>query len=1014
MKRLLLFLALLAPFASATTPQTVTISSQGSVIRVGTTLNLTVLCHYPGGSPADDNCAAAGGATWFSPTAAFQSGNGGTFAAGSMKWSATWDPHNTTDFPNGAQTAIGLVRVTAGGVSSQPAYFLAQSLSDTFEIFVTPWADFYQDSQSHGLLQPNLVQGSTMAVGVGFTINQNGSGNPFQFACNWTSSNNAIATVDPISGLATAGTTNGNVTITCTPSGNGVYDTALSGHNDFYGHPVGATGSTAAWEFTVVNPTATLVNWFVGTDGGTPFVSSGATPFGQCTGKTDAAYSGTTNARWHPLTAYTTGIVITANNGHYQTATTGGTSGTVSGASEPTWGGTTTTDGSVTWTAGATYPVNQACRLGNFSYLYYDQVTVSHDAWMIGPGDTVLVHNPVSGFYAGGYLANNDTQNPGLTGTAGAIQPINCPDSDCYMPTIPSGTAAHPTMILGENFASCAADSARTPILGSWGGKKAINLHGSQNVIIECIKVSNTSQCGDNGAFGSNACTKTAVAAKSNWSEEAIEFSAMTSNVILQNVWSYGNARDGLFGATGAGVQVINSHIQGNPANGYNGDDAPYGGMSNISVAGGMNMTGTLTEFSGCVAEKPQVHTFPYVACADQSLGGTGDGFATASTTGAFSFDHDIWRYNLQDGLDLLHSNMQTLNVTNSQSYGNIGNMYKIGAADNSVLFQNNTALANCERLDQVVGDEPSSGVPVGANFCRAGGGPLVMHFNAFGTYIVNQNTINGYGDTSVTYGCESGSENCSTATTSFLNNALLSWGNTSFTSQQSATFCALDPSTVDCNHFLSNYPANQGWGTRSNNIYYQTRACPASLVTAETCNTSSPLFASQPGSANITFATETTLDGFQSPQPASTSSPLYHGGTNYTGSPSTDLFGTASTSPLVKGAINLPTGAPTLVSTAVTPNPGAVTVGSTLAMTCTATFSDSTTPPCTSPVWTDTAAHSSVNSSTGVVTGASAGSDTVTATIGGISGGATVNVSAAPPSTGLVVIGITLRVPIL
>lgn len=140
------------------------------------------------------------------------------------------------------------------------------------------------------------------------------------------------------------------------------------------------------------------------------------------------------------------------------------------------------------------------------------------------------------------------------------------------------------------------------------------------------------------------------------------------------------------------------------------------------------------------------------------------------------------------------------------------------------------------------------------------------------------------------------------------------------------------------------------------------------------------------------------------------TSSPLDHAGTTLTGLPAqlpvryqynltTNLLEPRTDGGLTIGAEEQP-GAPTPVSNAVTPSPGSVVVGSTLSMTCTTTFSDSSTAACSSPVWsvvTGTAA--TINSSTGVVTGVSVGSVTVQAIASSLTSPAvTVNVTATPP----------------
>jgi len=71
----------------------------------------------------------------------------------------------------------------------------------------------------------------------------------------------------------------------------------------------------------------------------------------------------------------------------------------------------------------------------------------------------------------------------------------------------------------------------------------------------------------------------------------------------------------------------------------------------------------------------------------------------TASTTGDWSFDHDTFQYNFQDGLDLLHSGMQTLSITNSFAQANEGQEFKLGSGDNiifrtTLLLEIATALA--------------------------------------------------------------------------------------------------------------------------------------------------------------------------------------------------------------------------------------------------------------------------------------------------------------------------------
>jgi hypothetical protein len=745
LKRVLLFaLFLSGSTAYSKTVSSVAISPQGAVIVVGTTLQYSVVCTYS--DTSTDNCAAAGGATWSTPTTAMS-----IDSSGLASWKSSEDPHDGKIFPNGAQTALGLVRVTAGG-QSDTGQLLAQSAKDTFYIYMTPDPGFYKDLQGGGQLPINVVAGSTVTIGAGFTSNTVSSGNPFQMTCNWSSSNNSIATVSRY-GMATA-VSPGNVTITCGAGGNGKFGTE--------------PGSGRTFSFNVVAPKVSARTWYVRPNGGTPFVSKGETPKGQCDGKHDADYPGS--------------------------------------------------------------GVNQPCAMGNLRYLWTDQVTRDKEQWIIGAGDTVIVRQKATGYNLG-----MDAQSPAYGGKTG-YQPINCGNPDCYMPTIPSGTASNHTRILGENYESCRADSAKTKVLVSWGSKNGINVKDSQFVDVQCLDITDNAACAYSGNY-TNHCTNT-----SDQGLTGIFESALTASVNYTDIFIHGLSANGIHGATGAGVVANYVHIRAMPTAGIDMDDIPHG-LGNISVAGGFTMNNSITEFTGCIEEYPVVHNDPYIECRDSETGGYGDGFGTASTTGDWSFDHDIWRYNFQDGLDLLHSGLQSLSITNSQSYGNDGNQYKVGSAD-SVIFQNNTAVANCKRIGQIIGDEPASAIVPGVNLCRANGGWLVLAFSPYGKYVVQNNTLVGYGDVALGYGCVSGGDNCSSADTILRNNIFLAYADNE--NERAAMFCAIDPSKQDCNNFLSNYPVNQGWSVRSNNLYYNFRSgCPALSKKKEIC--ADPRFLNEP-----------------------------------------------------------------------------------------------------------------------------------------------------------------------
>lgn len=92
--------------------------------------------------------------------------------------------------------------------------------------------------------------------------------------------------------------------------------------------------------------------------------------------------------------------------------------------------------------------------------------------------------------------------------------------------------------------------------------------------------------------------------------------------------------------------------------------------------------------------------------------------------------------------------------------------------------------------------------------------------------------------------------------------------------------------------------------------------------------------------------------------------------------------------------------GSPTVTSIAIHPGtPPTIHPSVTQPFTCTATYSDSSTAPCTSPIWASSIpANASVNSSTGVALGVAVGSTVINATASGkTSNNVTLTVTSAP-----------------
>lgn len=502
--------------------------------------------------------------------------------------------------------------------------------------------------------------------------------------------------------------------------------------------------------------------------------------------------------------------------------------------------------------------VDQPCGAGNIRDLWADGVTPGQLKWVISGGDTVIVAPNSAGY------------NLGLDeGSASGWEPVNCTGTTfgrgCMMPSIPSGTRWNPTRILGANYRNCSSDAAKTLLDVTYGASAGINVKDSQFVQIGCFEITDQSQCSNDYPF-THRCNKPV----DNYGLDGIQESALTSYVSFDNIFVHGLAEEGISGASGLGVVYNHLHLRGNPIGGFNMDDSPWG-LGNISVAGGLTMLNSITEFTGCVEEYPVVHQYPYIECRDQKTGGYGDGFGTGSDTGNWFFDHDTWQYNYQDGLDLLHSGLQNLTVINSLSRGNEGQSFKIGSAEH-VLFYNNIAISNCFRLGEPFGDEPASalvpgGGPPGNGYglCRAGGN-LAFDYVGGGTYQFFFNTIEGTNnnDTPIGLGCTASYDSCASAKSVFRDNLEMGFLDLLNTKAQNdgAIPALIYVGLADLeNQSYQNstvMPPHTGFTVRDHNLFfgvrdgtggYQTGTnwCPPVLGPGESCNTLDPLFENEP-----------------------------------------------------------------------------------------------------------------------------------------------------------------------
>jgi len=473
--------------------------------------------------------------------------------------------------------------------------------------------------------------------------------------------------------------------------------------------------------------------WYVRPDGGTRYNAHGApATFGQCDGLSDTAYTGTTNAVWTMGVVVAPGTTITGNTGFYETTTAGGTSG----VTIPAWG-TTTTDGTVTWTKGAAYPQNGHCAFSDIRYLWADGEYSAGGAapqwgWTSAGGDTVIVrgaHTQTTG-YRIGYSGPNNTSADYFLGEAGN-------PGGSGAPVVPSGTVGQPTRILGENYASCTNPLDKTFVHGGYGTGGVFNVSGSSYVQIECFNISDQSSCGRSGTV--NNCNTSFP--MDDYANNGIEITNTATNVLLQDIDIHGMASAGMHGPTGDGFVTNRVSLIGNDNSGWN-----------LDRGNGTTGTGSLTNhyftcgWNGFNEQYPILDALPFFNGSDDSSSGYGDCWGTTTVASVpgwqVSFDHANVFYNTQDGLDALHVNGagSTVTIIDSLLYGNMGNQAKIGGS--AITFTNNLIYDNCNALRQAIPGTPSGYNTALSDFCRAGDDAVAVTISDAYNSLVAFNTL--------------------------------------------------------------------------------------------------------------------------------------------------------------------------------------------------------------------------------------------------------------------------------
>ena len=465
----------------------------------------------------------------------------------------------------------------------------------------------------------------------------------------------------------------------------------------------------------------------------------------------------------------------------------------------------------------ADYPgtgVNQPCRFSDPRYFWDDgQYKYANEAWIGTGGDWYILKGSIAaggGIYRIGWDSASYCSAGSCWGPTGDV-------NSAYAPPPPSGTAANPTRILGENSSlltgnpnSCHAQGARAQLHGGYGVGQIIDLGNTSYVTLDCLDLTDFAQCQHSVDCPSGADQAT----------YGIHFNNTMTHATLNDVRIHGLSGSGIIGPSGDGLVMTYTDIVGNAGSGWNAD-----------AGDGQTGTGSALiqhfsiQWNGFAEEYPIVDSFPYIDGRDDSSpgGGYGDGFGTASTPAPapgwqVHFDQGLVAYNTQDGLDALHltGGGSSMAITRVLAYGNMGQQIKVGGAYGQAT--NNVLFTNCNALRNQIPGTPTDYNSLLTDFCRAGEG-IHLNTGAHSTLVFTNNTIYGSdaGSDIIPIACDQTNGPCdSTSLVDFRNNAMIG-----FTLPNGGGLPALI-------YDEGNYLANPGSHFSNNLRYNDVHSCPS------------------------------------------------------------------------------------------------------------------------------------------------------------------------------------------
>jgi hypothetical protein len=548
---------------------------------------------------------------------------------------------------------------------------------------------------------------------------------------------------------------------------------------------------------------------------------------------------------------------------------------------------------------------NQHCAFNDVRFLWADGTYNTNPTagapkwgWVGAGGDTYIIDSCIQ--YSAPKVPTPGTSGScrigysGQTGTsADYYLAIAGDNGSSGAPPPPAGTSGAHTTIIGAAFVgcgmSCPSGTTKTLINGGYGAGAVFSMSGAQYVDVIGLDIDDHAQCGLAGV--ANGCDRGSPVFD-DYAANGISSNTGTSNVTLTDVNIHGLGEDGWHGPIGGNVTFNRVYVGFNTNGGVDLDNG-----SGIGSTGGMfTINNSTVEWNGCIEEYPIVDLIPAFQCFDQSSGGYGDAIGTPTNDGAsFTIYKSIVRYNTQDAIDLLHSFGGTITVSQTKVYGNEGQLIKLGATSSSIVHSN-YFVGNCYRLTAGF-DFP--GAPVGFNAhlgggytCRAGGDMIAISWGGASNVMeFDNNTVIAGGATLLDITCSI--VDCTLGKKTLRNNLFIGYAVAEYnTAQKPGTFCY-----SDCNGsgHVSN---NSMWTARSNNIFYNFRACPT-LSTNEVCT--NPVITTQIQTTTPVANVDFNFSAFNPVLP--TGSPSIHAGI-YNPDVTTDFAGNPFANPPSLGAL--------------------------------------------------------------------------------------------------------------